>query len=239
MKYVISNFDEPHNAIDDSLSMMKDIPPHFWAGSKYTTFDGKWGPMGRHRGFQEDIGGGKVFAHPTFLAKECITGSHEFMRCLIAELHGVCPWELQRKDTGATLKYPGAKALAPHRDNSRIESYQNVLSTSQSEFSVWPGTHKYFGEMKLWDKGYLSDDGIGVLRKAGFQELLIPASAGDVLIFVGGKLIHGSPKIPSESTSPRICTYPEFWKIGSVRKQHVSNKRKIYHGSHTADERQQ
>ena len=185
--------------------------------------------MGRQRGYQKDGGVGKVFAHHSFLSKESVQGTHELLRPLVAELHDLCPWQLDLVASGATLKYPSSPELPPHRDVNRDGSYQIVVAASTTSFSVWPGTHEYAGPMIQGPKKtYLSKKGVANLIKAGYVHCAIPGEPGDVMLFIGGQVIHGSPGVPSDSHYPRICTYPEFWpKKSGVKRKRFEDVHKV------------
>ena len=43
------------------------------------------------------------------------------------------------------------------------------------------------------------------------------AAPGDVLIFKGGRLFHGSPPVGRDQPSPRVVTYANFWPPDSAK----------------------
>ncbi len=108
------------------------------------------------------------------------------------------------------MKPPGSGEWVPHLDTGRKNTYQIVISLTVGSFVVWPGSHKH-SVTSATDKYYpLSKTDLGKLAKSGIQKIVIPAQAGDVLVMVGGLLVHSSPAV-AEGESVRIATYAH-WK---------------------------
>jgi hypothetical protein len=105
-----------------------------------------------------------------------------------------------------SLKPPGAPEWVAHVDRNREGSFQVVIALTTTSFLVWSKSHLV--EIARDEDGYhkLTAD---ELFKLGDTKTHIEAQAGDVLIMVGGRLVHSSPEV-SADMSERICTYASW-----------------------------
>ena len=232
MKWVIRQFDMPHGVDieNNDFKALLDIPGRWWQSNRYTALkDCAWGTC-RNTGYMKKFGTGKVFEFAEFTGSTPIAGVQEYLRNLVAAWHDVPTWELVRKPAGASLKPPGAPALPSHRDENRKGSLQIVVSCSVTQFCFWPRTHQYKGNLPRNKEGCVTPGGEQILKDSGYTSETYCADVGDVLLFVGGDLIHGGPAVANSSTEARVCLYPEFWPPNSDDAQ-KERKRRTRSGS--------
>jgi hypothetical protein len=110
-----------------------------------------------------------------------------------------------------SIKVPGCPEWIPHLDRAREGSFQVVIALTDTTFLVWPGSHRHPIGRDHFKKGFypLSKDDLGLLEREGCTKLSIPASAGDVLVMLGGLCVHSSPAV-LETESERIATYAHW-----------------------------
>lgn len=84
-----------------------------------------------------------------------------------------------------------------------------VIALSPTTFVLWPGSHKV--TLNPGGSGYyaLKARDMATLEAAGVVKAVIPAAAGDVLFFLGGKMVHGSPGV-ADGDGARIATYAHW-----------------------------
>ena len=173
-----------------------DKTPADWDGPRF-------GPR-KNRGWMPKLGSGKMF--DDWGNPECMA-MRESLREFIAALHGVHAASLQLIPDRVSLKCTGCDALPLHVDRNRIGSYQVVVALSECTFITVPGSHK---------NSYGSKAGYYELNPEELQGLEIEeedANAGDVLVMVGGKCVHGSPAIV-EAGKYRVALYVHFATAG-------------------------
>jgi hypothetical protein len=228
MKRVLLAFDAPYrcDVTGDDFSCLANpalLPGRVWTKNSardspvYNTLaiEQSWG-FSTSMGYQADIGGGQVFrGDVNFMANEWLVGIQEYMRPYIALVEGVCPQHLLREPEGVSLKGQGSPALALHVDPNDAERHQVVISLSHTAFVVVPKSATPTGDrvfhLKRQDQAELDE-----------HRLCFSCSPGDVLIFDGGVVVHGSPAVPSGMPHPRIVTYCKFWAARSKKgAQHV------------------
>jgi hypothetical protein len=108
-----------------------------------------------------------------------------------------------------SIKPPGTPEWVAHLDRNREGSFQVVIALTTTSFLVWGKSHLV--EIARDEDGFhkLTADEI---FKLGETKTQIEAQAGDVLIMVGGRLVHSSPEV-SAGMSERICTYATWDEI--------------------------
>ena len=86
---------------------------------------------------------------------------------------------------------------------------QVVIALTPTSFIVWPNSH-HFDINKGGTKFYtLSKGELSALAKANCSRAEIAADVGDVMFFIGGKVVHGSPGVPAGEAA-RIMTYAHW-----------------------------
>ena len=122
-------------------------------------------------------------------------------------------FKLEWKNPAQGRDAPEAPA---HRDDGDTGRYQIVEALSDVAFDVWPGSHKLFVRRNEFVNGHFHMSAYfkHILRK-NCPQVIFAAAPGDVLIFEGGQLFHGSPPVTAEQPSPRVVTYANFWPPGS------------------------
>ena len=119
--------------------------------------------------------------------------------------------ELEAVPESCSFKVPGCPEWVPHLDRAREGTFQVVIALTDTKFLVWPRS-----QLQLIGRGHdtngvytLTKSDKDVLQKAGCAQLAVPASAGDVLIMLGGVCIHSSPEAQADG-SERIATYAHW-----------------------------
>lgn len=147
-------------------------------------------------------------------------------RHYIAYLHATQPENLCWKVEGAGLKVKGAPAFPPHRDEHDAGRFQCVVALSDHvSFEVWPQSNHMKETKDVIDNDghfHFSETFKEALR-ATKKQLIFRASAGDVLIFVGGLTVHGVPQL-GDTLPARIVTYASFWPPGTPQGQRHAAK---------------
>ena len=217
----------------EDFAPMLDIPSPDWehradrpAPIKWANH--RWGVV-KQRGYISELGGGKLYQHPDFLSHPAIDAAQEHMRHCLAALHSCPVTQLQREREGCSLKPLGAPEGGAHIDPGDDGRFQVVLAATAGHFLVWPGTHKIkpsamkHRELRPF---YLDDKYMAQLQAQGYSRWQIPCNPGDVLLFQGGRLIHGSPGVPATpGNSTRVMTYCKFWPPTSETGQRLARKR--------------
>ncbi len=110
-----------------------------------------------------------------------------------------------------SIKVLGCPEWVPHLDRAREGSFQVVIALTDTTFLVWPDSHLQHIGRDHAKKGFytLTKQDKDVLKKAGCVKMAVPASAGDVLIMLGGVCVHSSPKVEMND-SERIATYAHW-----------------------------
>ena len=223
MKCVLRSFVYPYrcDVVGDDFSCLADsavLPGKVWMKNwtrdppVYNPFAIKqnWG-FSTSMGYHIDIGGGQAFKGDTeFMANEWLIGIQEYLRPYIALLEGVCPQHLLREPEGASLKGQGSPELVLHVDPKDADRNQVVISTSHTAFVVVPKMCTPARDRAF----HLSSEDLTHLRK---HMLCFSCSPGDVLIFDGGVVVHGSPAVPRDMPYPRVVTYCKYWGARSKK----------------------
>jgi hypothetical protein len=119
--------------------------------------------------------------------------------------------ELEAQPESCSFKVPGCPEWVPHLDRARVGSFQVVIALTDTSFLVWPFSHLQPIGRDHATKGFyaLTKADKEMLTQAGSAQLAVPASAGDVLIMLGGLCVHSSPRV-QEGESERIATYAHW-----------------------------
>ena len=226
-------FQRPVIINGEDFAPMLDIPTADWEHRENKPApirwpDHRWGVV-KQRGYISELGGGKLYQHPDFLSHPAMDAAQEHMRYCLATLHGCPVTQLQREREGCSLKPLGAPEGGAHIDPGDTGRFQVVLASTAGHFLVWQGTHKIEPSTMKHDKlksFYLDETYIAQLQAQGYARWQIPCNPGDVLLFQGGRLIHGSPGVPATpGNSTRVMTYCKFWPPGSETNQRLARKR--------------
>jgi hypothetical protein len=113
-----------------------------------------------------------------------------------------------------SIKVPGCPEWVAHLDRSREGSYQVVIALTATSFLVWPDSHRVAIARDKSGFHALLPDELEVLEQAGCRPQAVPASAGDVLVMLGGLLVHSSPRVQVQDGA-RIATYANWAVDGS------------------------
>jgi hypothetical protein len=121
--------------------------------------------------------------------------------------------ELVEVPERCSIKVPGCPEWLPHLDRSREGTYQVVIALTPTTFLVWPDSHRVLIGRGSPSRGYykLTTADLQMLEEAGCKKEVVPAQEGDVLIMLGGLMVHSSPGV-SDGESERIATYAH-WKV--------------------------
>jgi hypothetical protein len=223
MKRVLLAFDHPYTcdiAGDDfsCLANAAQLPGRVWMKNSARdslvynplAIEQNWG-FSTSMGYQADIGSGQVFRGDVkFMTNEWLVGIQEYLRPYIALVEGVCPQHLLREPEGVSLKGQGSPELALHVDPNDADRNQVVISLSHTAFVVVPKSATPTGDRAF----HLNSEDKTQLRK---HMLCFSCSPGDVLIFDGGVVVHGSPAVPNGMPHPRIVTYCKYWAARSKK----------------------
>ena len=134
----------------------------------------------------------------------------EAVRPLVAGMHGVEPDALVRVPERVSVKPAGSKELPPHLDGNRDRSYQIVIALSRTHFRIFPGSHLV--RMECWNqKNYhqMTTAELASLSEAGVSQKDIDAALGDVLVMLGGRVVHSSPAV-HEGAPTRYMAYAHY-----------------------------
>ena len=84
-----------------------------------------------------------------------------------------------------------------------------VIALSPTKFVLWPRSHTR--NFNSNGKGFyaLKPEDLTILESIGSVKTEISAAPGDVLFFLGGKIVHGSPGI-ADSEGARFATYAHW-----------------------------
>ena len=172
--------------------------PPGWTGPAFGGFD--------KRGWQISVGNGRMFAN---WSNQDIFLIREATRSIACDWHGVPGSTLQSHPESCSMKVSGCPALAAHVDGARVGTLQIVIALSKTKGIVWPGSHKH-GIGQNSQKFYkLTNDDFNFLKSKGCEEKEVDLDVGDVLVFLGGVMVHGSPAI-GQGEAPRIMTYAHW-----------------------------
>ena len=171
----------------------------------------------RKKAFDASLGGGEIFRQKEVTeAIELLTVQY-YIKDLVTAMADEC-LGIQlgdRKKEGFSLKYEMWPALEAHIDSNRKIQAVISLTKNVQGFLVWPKSHKA-GLSCSHPGGFHTLAGNqrwhAQLRHVGSNEAIYPSKAGDVLIFVGGKFLHGSPSGPTRESQEqlRLATYASF-----------------------------
>ena len=179
--------------------------PEGWTGAAFGGFD--------KRGWHISVGNGRMFQdwdHPAILS------IREATRSIASDWHGVPGDALRGHPESCSMKVPGCPPLAAHLDKARRGTLQIVIALSKTTGIVWPGSHKLvIGKKKKHkkEKDYyeLEEKDFRLLKTKGCSEKTVDLDVGDVLVFMGGVMVHGSPGL-CVGEAPRIMTYAH-WSV--------------------------
>ena len=148
----------------------------------------------------------------SFESKPAAVAVQEAVRPLMAGMLDMNPDALVRVPERVSVKPAGSKELPPHLDGNREGSYQVVISLCHTHFRIFPGSHSV--HMDCWDNPKyheLTKAEMETLSKAGVSQRDIEANPGDVLVMLGGRVVHSSPAVEPDS-STRYMAYAHYEK---------------------------
>ena len=234
-KTVLAAFSPPYKRIVEGLDFSCLVPGQCDAslpGKVWTKHSGrepscfnpfaerhKWG-FSRTMGYQADLGGGQMFCGDLdFMRSPWLCAAQEFLRPYVAFLEGVPPSHMVREPEGVTLKGQGAPPLKLHLDNKDVDRFQVVIMLSDSAFTVVPLSSSALSSGE-WRRPDLSKQSFHfpahVMTALEPCQVTFAACGGDVLIFQGGVVPHGSPGVP-KNAAPRVATYCKVWAPRSAK----------------------
>ena len=120
------------------------------------------------------------------------------------------------------MKGKGSPAAKAYQDEDELGRLQCVVALSDGAFEVWPGSHNLSTQRRAHVKGrwtnvqWSSHDVMKELEDT-CKRVVFSCGPGDVLIFQGGSLFHGSPAVEEHNPSPMVVTYASFWPPGTLR----------------------
>ena len=168
------------------------------------------------RGWIKTLGSGRLFDEWEDAA---ITAVRLSVRDHIARWHKCNPSEMISHPERCSVKVAGCPELPAHLDDHREGTLQCVIALTQTSFLVWPGSHRAVIPSKQGSglrvakgQGYrrLDRQDLESLKENfGSHRLEIPAAAGDVLLFIGGRLVHSSPAVSADEPT-RIMAYAHW-----------------------------
>ena len=162
-----------------------------------------------------------MYRLPEFTESDPVVHVQEYLRHVVAYLHGVPPLALMRRPEGVSVKPPGCSKLMPHLDPKREGTYQIVVALTHTAFLAFPKSHKKSDFAMPKAAGYyeVTKEEIQDLETThDSRETLIPASPGDVCLMLGGRVVHGSPATAPEA-GVRICTYCHYVPTDTVMRR--------------------
>ena len=168
----------------------------------------KFGP-GKLRAWSSTTGTGRMF-EGSFAANPAAVAVQEAVRPLMARMLDLEPDELVRVPERVSVKPAGSKELPPHLDGDREGSYQVIIALCQTLFRIFPGSH----EVPLACMGngryhQLTKQEMESLREAGVSQTDIEAGPGDVLVMLGGRVVHSSPAVEADRPT-RYMAYAHY-----------------------------
>ena len=139
-----------------------------------------------------------------------ISSIREATRSIACEWHDVLGDALRSHPESCSLKVPGCPALPAHLDKNRYGTLQIVIPLCRTAAILWPGSHKYdFGDdTPLYT---LTPEDLCHLKAKGCHREEVDLNMGDVLVFLGGRMVHGSPAV-GDGEAPRCKTYAH-WSV--------------------------
>lgn len=174
--------------------------PEGWKGPAFGGF-GK-------RGWHISVGNGRMFQdwdHPDILS------IREATRSIACDWHGVSGDDLRGHPESCSMKVSGCHALEAHLDKARVGTLQIVIALSKTTGVLWPGSHKYVFGRKAENFYKLTEQDLRILKQKGCKETEVDLDVGDVLVFLGGLMVHGSPAV-RVGEAPRFMTYAH-WSV--------------------------
>jgi hypothetical protein len=115
---------------------------------------------------------------------------------------------LNYKPEGVSLKVPGSPRFGNHLDLKDEGRFQCAIALTDGAFTVVPSSHAVdVKEWQLLNNFYVPAE---ELSKHGLASLDLRCSRGDVMIWVGGRTVHGSPPVSPDGCN-RVFTYAQFW----------------------------
>ena len=199
----------------DQIDEVHSLPGKIWEhknGVHYNPYSVEqcWGCF-TSRGYQQRLGMGQALSANVFRQYPTVMACQHYMKQYLAFLHGCCPEALCWRPEGVSIKGRNQDAAPPHRDQDDHGRYQCVIALAKGAFDVWPQSHTVVLNSLQHD---IEGDDLTYL-KSKCTNLLYAFEPGDTLIFLGGYLIHGSPKVLPTDPSPRVVTYASFWPPGT------------------------
>ena len=140
---------------------------------------------------------------------QAIDDVREVTRAHVAKWHGCSPERLTAHAERCSVKVAGCLPLSAHLDQGRVGTIQVVIALSPTKFVIWPRSHTV--ALNPQGKGYyvLTPTDLAKLQTAGSVKTEIPSDPGDVLFFLGGKIVHGSPAVV-DNEGTRFATYAHW-----------------------------
>jgi hypothetical protein len=215
VRWVLSQFKSPVRVppeSEDFRALVSEIPEAWfiWSGrgEPHTNWKNHGWAFQKQQGFRRDMGGGKMFRHSDFLNLSSLQNCQEFMRVYIASLYDAEPASLNFKPEGVSLKVPGSPRFGNHLDLNDEGRFQCAIALTNGAFTVVPRSNAVdVKEWQLLNNFYVP---AGELCKHGLASLDLRCCRGDVMIWVGGRTVHGSPPVAPDGCN-RVFTYAQFW----------------------------
>ena len=149
-----------------------------------------------------------MFTSPSFVERPELRTVQNRLRDINAALYD-CPVEhCKLVPEAASVKLNGTGPWLTHLDGNREGSFQNLISLCDGACVVYPGSHK----MQWSHNGnfyFMSESDKSALSDAGIERLEVPMGIGDVLIMVGGNLVHDVPGV-ADDAEIRYMTFAHF-----------------------------
>ena len=197
--YKVKDFQNVEASLRGAAKHFGTTPPG-WDGVAFGGFD--------KRGWHISVGNGRVFQdwqHPDILA------IREATRSIACDWHGVQSNALRGNPESCSLKVAGCPALGAHLDKARVGSLQIVIALSKTKGIVWPGSHMHAFGLQAKKFYKLDEDDLCRLAQQGCTAKEVDLDVGDVLVFLGGVMVHGSPAV-GHGEAPRCMTYAH-WSV--------------------------
>ena len=112
----------------------------------------------------------------------------------------------------------GCDEAPAHQDEEDAGRMQCVIALAPGAFDIWPGSHKLGHKKPPCEQGhYHVTEDFQKYLEANCEHVVCACQPGDLLVFLGGHFVHGSPAIGGQHPSPRVMTYATYWPPGTKK----------------------